>query len=212
MFNKIKLLLIIITILPTLILAEQSTASIKENIDYKTIQPIPSSTDHSFHDPKKIYVTEFMSYHCGHCYLMTKQLRLWASSHPEIVLQTQQVVYQNYFTEFAKINATITALNHPEWNEIIFKAVQQDNQNLEDINTLKNILKKNLTNKEYNKFMSVYESFAISNIPNQYKQDTTTHNITATPTIYIQTKNNNYEIMPNSPERVITVAEQLIKK
>jgi thiol:disulfide interchange protein DsbA len=199
-----KILSTIFIVLPILVFADVKSL-VQENIDYKIV----TSKINLPHHNNKLNVTEFFSYHCGHCYLLVPYLESWKNRHPEVDFNQMQVVWGNYFTNYAKINFTINTMNKTFINNIIFKAVQEDSKNLDDENTLKQVLANNLSKKDYNSFMGIYGSFATSTKPNEYKNYTEAFNIKETPLLIVDNK---YLIMPASPEKLLTVLDAVVEK
>lgn len=200
-----KIITIIFIVLPLFVFAAQVNAVVKEDVDYKVVSSKVTLPHHN----NKINVTEFFSYHCGHCYLLSPYLESWKNSHPNVDFNQIQVVWGNYFTTYAKINATINTMNKPELNNVIFKAVQEDNKNLDDDAILKSVLENNLSKKDYNQFMSIYGSFSTSTKPNEYKNYTENFNVKETPLLIVDNK---YLVMPATPDRLVVVLNFVVEK
>jgi thiol:disulfide interchange protein DsbA len=201
---KFKLLTLFF-ILPFFAYAADQSISIKENVDYKIVDSKVSLPHHN----NKLNVTEFFSYHCGHCFLLSPYLETWKNSHPNVDFNQMQVVWGNYFTTYAKINATINTMNKPYLNNVIFKAVQEDSKNLEDDAVLQDVLKNNLSKSDYTQFMGIYGSFSISTKPNEYKKYSEAFDVKETPLVIVD---NRYVILPAAPDRLMKVMDAVVAK
>ena len=200
-----NLLLSILCILPIFSFAVGTQLPIKENVDYRVITPKVLLPSHH----NKINVTEFFSYHCVHCAVMDHKLAEWSSIHKNVDFNQIQVVWGNYFITYAKINATINIMNRSDLNSVIFKAVQEDRNNVEDEAVLKDVLQKKLNSKDYNNFMTIYGSFSVSTKPNEYRKYSEAFDVQETPLIVVD---NRYIINPATPDRFIFVLDSLIQK
>ena len=108
---------------------------------------------------------------------------------------------------YAKLNATIEALNLQKIDEAVFDAVMNQRKDLQDETQLKAFL---TTQKiDVNKFMAVYNSFAIDAKAKEYANLTKKYNIMGTPTIIV---NNSYMLTPAQPPRLLEVTQALVDK
>jgi thiol:disulfide interchange protein DsbA len=121
-----------------------------------------------------------------------------------------QVVWENNFTGYAKINATAQMLNlGTKFSQQVFNATMTQRKNLEDPAQLQSFLDANKTLVDPKKFMATYNSFAISTKPQEYAQYTQAYNITGTPTFII---GNKYVTTPAQPAQLIQVVQALVDK
>lgn len=181
--------------------------AIKEGTDYTVIsgvsKPLPTT-------PGKVNVTEFYSYACIHCSLLEPDLDQWYASSKNVQLNRIQVVWENNFTGYAKINATSQLLNlGTKFSQAVFNATMQQRQNLENPAQLQSFLNTNKSLVDPKKFMATYNSFAVSTKPQEYAQYTQAYNITGTPTFVI---GNKYVTQPAQPAQLIQVVQALVNK
>ena len=159
------------------------TTAIKEGTDYTIISKPAKSLPAT---PGKIAVAEFFSYACIHCSLLEPSLDQWLSSAKNVAFTRIQVVWENNFQGFAKLNATAQSLNlKSNFSQQVFNAVMQQHQNLEDPKELQKFLEANKKIVDPAKFMAAYNSFTISTKPQEYSQYTSAYNITGTPTFVV---------------------------
>ena len=201
------------TILDTLLAGSFISASFAQDIniaagtDYTVVPAVTKSLPQK---PGKVNVTEFYSYVCIHCSILEPTLDQWIKSTKNVDLNRIQVVWDNHFTGYAKINATATILNlGAPFNQQVFSATMQQKMNLEDPAQLKTFLATNKNLVDSNKFMATFNSFSVSTKPQEYAGYTTAYNITGTPTFVI---GNKYMTMPAQPERLIQVIQALVNK
>jgi thiol:disulfide interchange protein DsbA len=193
------------TILLTNVFA--SPLPIQEGTDYTVLsgitKPLPQKAG-------KINVTEFFSYACIHCSILEPSLEQWSAKTKNIDLNRIQVVWDNHFIGYAKINASIQLLNlGSAFNLKVFDATMKQRQDLEDPKTLKAFLTANKNLVEPNKFMATYNSFSVSTKPQEYADYTQSYNITGTPTFVVANK---YMTTPAQPEKLIQVIDALVAK
>lgn len=160
--------------------------------------------------PGKVNVTEFYSYACIHCAILEPTLDQWLKGTKNVDFNRIQVVWENNFTGYAKINATVQMLNlGTDFNQQVFNATMKERKDLQDPAQLKAFLNANKKLVDPNKFMATYNSFSISTKPQEYSQYTNAYNITGTPTFVI---GNKYMTMPAQPEKLIQVVQALVDK
>lgn len=180
---------------------------IKQGTDYNLVsgvtKPLPAT-------PGKVNVTEFYSYACIHCSILEPTLDQWYASTKNVQLNRIQVVWENNFTGYAKINATSQALNlGTKFNQQVFNATMTQRKNLEDPIQLQSFLEANKAIVDPKKFMATYNSFTISTKPQEYAQYTQAYNITGTPTFIV---GNKYVTTPAQPAQLIQVIQALVDK
>lgn len=180
---------------------------IKQGTDYTLVsgvtKPLPAT-------PGKVNVTEFYSYACIHCSILEPTLDQWYASTKNVQLNRIQVVWENNFTGYAKINATSQALNlGTKFNQQVFNATMTQRKNLEDPTQLQSFLEANKAIVDPKKFMATYNSFTISTKPQEYAQYTQAYNITGTPTFIV---GNKYVTTPAQPAQLIQVIQALVDK
>lgn len=181
--------------------------AIKQGVDYDVLstvaKPLPTKKG-------SVNVTEFFSFACIHCSILEPTLDKWYAGQKNVDLNRIQVVWQGNFSGYAKINATIQAMNlGTKFNQQVFDATMNKHQNLEDPAQLQTFLKANTGLVDSNKFMTTYNSFAISTKPQEYSQYTQAYNITGTPTFII---GNKYVTKPAQPDKLIQVIQALVTK
>ena len=181
--------------------------AIKQGVDYDVLstvtKPLPTKKG-------SVNVTEFFSFACIHCSILEPTLDKWYAGEKNVDLNRIQVVWQGNFSGYAKINATIQAMNlGTKFNQQVFDATMNKHQNLEDPAQLQTFLKANTGLVDSNKFMTTYNSFAISTKPQEYSQYTQAYNITGTPTFII---GNKYVTKPAQPDKLIQVIQALVTK
>lgn len=158
----------------------------------------------------KVNVTEFYSYACIHCSILEPTLDQWLKGTKNVDFNRIQVVWENNFTGYAKINATVQMLNlGTGFNQQIFDATMKQRKDLQDPTQLKTFLTANKNLVDPNKFMATYNSFAVSTKPQEYAQYTNAYNITGTPTFVV---GNKYMTMPAQPEKLMQVVQALVDK
>lgn len=179
-----------------------------EGTDYTVLATAVPKTQ----EPKgKINVKEFFSFTCIHCKDVEPILEQSLVNEKNVDLTKIQVVWgeQAQLAGFAKLNATIQAMNLNQLNVPVFTAVFA-NQDLTDQKTLKSFLGANgLKADDVNKFMSTYNSFTIASKVAEYKSLTTTYGIDGTPTFVVADK---YVAKPAQPARLILVVQALVEK
>ncbi|HRG63427.1 MAG TPA: thiol:disulfide interchange protein DsbA/DsbL [Burkholderiales bacterium] len=181
---------------------------VKEGTDYTVLsgpisKPLPAKAG-------KVNVTEFYSYACIHCSILEPTLDKWYAGTKNVDLNRIQVVWENNFSGYAKINATAQALNlGTQFNQQVFNATMTEHKNLEDKTQLQTFLNANKSIVDPKKFMATYNSFAVSTKPQEYAQYTTAYNITGTPTFIV---GNKYVTSPAQPEQLIKVIQALVDK
>lgn len=180
---------------------------IKQGTDYNLVsgvtKPLPAT-------PGKVNVTEFYSYACIHCSILEPTLDQWYAGTKNVQLNRIQVVWENNFKGYAKINATAQALNlGTKFNQQVFNATMTERKNLEDPTQLQNFLDANKTIVDPKKFMATYNSFTISTKPQEYAQYTQAYNVTGTPTFIV---GNKYVTTPAQPAQLIQVIQALVDK
>ncbi len=181
--------------------------TIQEGKDYTVITapatPLPTVKG-------KVNVTEFFSYACIHCSLLEPTLDQWLANTKNVDFNRIQVVWNNNFTGFAKLNATAQALNlGTNFNQKVFNAVMNERQNLEDPAQLSSFLNANKNIVDPTKFMSTYNSFSVSSKPKEYAQYTQNYNIMGTPTFIVANK---YMTKPAQPAQLMQVVQALVDK
>ena len=182
--------------------------AIKQGTDYTVLsgplsKPLPAKTG-------KVNVTEFYSYACIHCSILEPTLDKWYAGTKNVDLNRIQVVWDNNFSGYAKINATAQTLNlGTKFNQQVFNATMTEHKNLEDQAQLQAFLTANKSIVDPKKFMATYNSFAVSTKPQEYAQYTTAYNITGTPTFIV---GNKYVTSPAQPEQLIKVIQALVDK
>lgn len=160
--------------------------------------------------PGKVNVTEFFSYACIHCALLEPDLDQWYATNKNVQLNRVQVVWENNFIGYAKINATSQMLNlGTKFNQAVFNATMNQRQNLENPAELQKFLNANKALVNPQKFMATYNSFAVSTKPQEYAQLTQAYNINGTPTFIV---GNKYATQPAQPARLIQVVQALVNK
>ncbi len=180
---------------------------IKQGTDYNLVsgvtKPLPAT-------PGKVNVTEFYSYACIHCSILEPTLDQWYAGTKNVQLNRIQVVWENNFKGYAKINATAQALNlGTKFNQQVFNATMTERKNLEDPTQLQSFLDANKTIVDPKKFMATYNSFTISTKPQEYAQYTQAYNVTGTPTFIV---GNKYVTTPAQPAQLIQVIQALVDK
>lgn len=180
---------------------------IKQGTDYTLVsgvtKPLPTT-------PGKVNVTEFYSYACIHCSILEPTLDQWYAGTKNVQLNRIQVVWENNFSGYAKINATVQAMNlGTKFNQQIFNATMTQRKNLEDTAQLQSFLETNKAIVDPKKFMATYNSFTISTKPQEYAQYTQAYNITGTPTFIV---GNKYVTTPAQPAQLIQVIQALVDK
>ncbi len=180
---------------------------IKQGTDYNLVsgvtKPLPAT-------PGKVNVTEFYSYACIHCSILEPTLDQWYAGTKNVQLNRIQVVWENNFKGYAKINATAQALNlGTKFNQQVFNATMTERKNLEDPTQLQSFLNANKTIVDPKKFMATYNSFTISTKPQEYAQYTQAYNVTGTPTFIV---GNKYVTTPAQPAQLIQVIQALVDK
>jgi protein dithiol oxidoreductase (disulfide-forming) len=179
--------------------------SIKENSDYTIISPrhpVPQKSH-------KIKVLEFFSYQCVHCAALEPSLAKWIALHKEIEFIPIQVVWGDYFRNYAKINATSTLLGlQSDFTQQVFAATMAG-ANLEDMQELKKFLQNNSKLVDQQNFINTYNSFTLTLIPAQYAQYTIDYAITGTPSFVVADK---YLTLPAPPPRLLIVLDALVAK
>jgi len=181
--------------------------AIKEGTDYTVITTPAKALPMK---PGKVNVTEFFSYACIHCSILEPTLDQWISSTKNVDFNRVQVVWENNFRGYAKLNATAQSMNlGSTFNQKVFDAVMNQHQNLEDQTQLQSFLKTNKSLVDPGKFMATYNSFAISTKPQEYAQYTQSYNITGTPTFIVANK---YVTKPAQPAQLIQVVQALVDK
>jgi len=81
---------------------------IKQGTDYNLVSGVTKALPAT---PGKVNVTEFYSYACIHCSILEPTLDQWYAGTKNVQLNRIQVVWENNFTGYAKINATAQMLN-----------------------------------------------------------------------------------------------------
>ena len=180
---------------------------IKQGTDYTLVsgvtKPLPAT-------PGKVNVTEFYSYACIHCSILEPTLDKWYAGTKNVQLNRIQVVWENNFKGYAKINATAQALNlGTKFNQQVFNATMTQRKNLEDPTQLQSFLEANKAIVDPKKFMATYNSFTISTKPQEYAQYTQAYNVTGTPTFIV---GNKYATTPAQPAQLIQVIQALVDK
>lgn len=180
---------------------------IKQGTDYNLVSGVTKALPAT---PGKVNVTEFYSYACIHCSILEPTLDQWYAGTKNVQLNRIQVVWENNFTGYAKINATAQMLNlGTKFSQQVFNATMTQRKNLEDPAQLQSFLDANKTIVDPKKFMATYNSFAISTKPQEYAQYTQAYNITGTPTFII---GNKYVTTPAQPAQLIQVVQALVDK
>ena len=194
-----KWLLVVLMLLST-----QVCAAIKENVDYKVLaQPQPVA------DPKKIEVLEFFSYNCIHCKDLEPRVLAWQKTQPrDVDFKQQQIVWGESMEGFARLFATVTALNlGSKLNEPIFQAIFQKNTDLRQPDVLKTWLPTQGVNAAT--FLQTFQSFGVNAAVARAKTMTRDYKIEATPTFVIGGK---YLLMPATPDRLLQVVDELVQQ
>lgn len=187
--------------------ANAADIQIKEGTDYTILSGVSKLVPTK---PGKINVTEFYSYTCIHCSVLEPLLDSWYATTKNVDLNRIQVVWENNYSGYAKINATAQLLNlSSTFNQKIFQATITDRQNLENPSQLQSFLNANKNLVDPKKFMSTYNSFTISTKPQEYSQYTQAYNVTATPTIIVDNK---YVPTGAQPERLMQIVQALVDK
>lgn len=180
---------------------------IREGVDYTLTPSVSKALPQK---PGKVNVTEFYSYACIHCSILEPALDQWYASSTNVELDRIQVVWENNFTNYAKINATAQMLNlGSAFNQKVFNATMSEHKNLEDPAQLQSFLTANKTSLDPKKFMATYNSFAVSTKPQEYAQFAQAYNITGTPTFVVANK---YMTKPAQPAKLIQVLQALVNK
>ncbi|RTL11244.1 MAG: thiol:disulfide interchange protein DsbA/DsbL [Neisseriaceae bacterium] len=182
--------------------------TITQGTDYTVLsgpisKPLPTKAG-------KVNVTEFYSYACIHCSVLEPILDKWYAGTKNVDLNRIQVVWDNNFSGYAKINATAQALNlGANFNQHVFESTMTNHKNLEDKTQLQAFLNANKSIVDPKKFMATYNSFTVSTKPQEYAQYTMAYNITGTPTFIVGGK---YVTSPAQPEKLIKVIQALVDK
>ncbi len=205
LFNNSAKKLLIGAIASLLISNSFAATKITEGTDY-TIIASPQSAPNS---NGKISVMEFFSYSCIHCATLDPLIEKWKASPAakNVTLQKIQIVWEGSLIGYAKLNATIEALNLQRISTPAFNAIMNERKDLQDIKQLKAFL---TTQKvDIPKFMAVYNSFAIDAKTKEYASLTKKYNIMGTPTVIV---NNQYQVSPAQPARIMEITQALVDK
>ncbi|TDR80156.1 thiol:disulfide interchange protein DsbA/DsbL [Paludibacterium purpuratum] len=157
---------------------------------------------------KKVEVIEFFSYTCIHCYDLDVALSQWVKNKPAYVdFKRVQIVWGPQFVPFAKLFATMNALNlteklhHPAFVAMVDKRI-----NLGDESQLTAWLKSQ-PGIDVNRFMQTYKSFGISSQASSAQRMTRDYAIQGTPTLVI---NGKFALQPVKPDLLLQHLSEMV--
>ncbi|WP_215778341.1 thiol:disulfide interchange protein DsbA/DsbL [Paludibacterium sp. B53371] len=159
-------------------------------------------------NPKKVEVIEFFSYTCIHCYDLDVSMSNWVKTKPSYVdFKRVQIVWGSQFEPFAKLFATMNALNLTEkLHHPVFVAMVEKRINLGDPAKLTAWLKTQ-PGVDVNKFMQTYNSFGINAQVASAKQMTQNYAIQGTPTLVVNGKN---ALQPATPDVLLKHLNEMV--
>lgn len=161
-------------------------------------------------NPAKIEVIDFFYYACGHCKSLNKPFLDWAAKQPEdVVVRRMPVSFGrpalgNLSKMFYSLQATGDLAR---LDEQIFKALHDERVNLSNESLMVEWLAKKGVNTQ--KFSELFKSFGVQSNMRRADQLSLAYRIEGVPAIVVDGK---YLLDPNSPEKLIELTEQLIKK
>lgn len=132
--------LVIILFLPILACSTPpANAAFQAGKDYQVIPSSLNNSASSTSGNKKIIVMEFFSYGCPWCYRVEPSLETWLAHKSQgVEFDRVPVVFEQGWDTLAKIYYTSKTLGVSEKLILpLFKAIQDDGQNLTEINLLK---------------------------------------------------------------------------
>ena len=182
-----------------------SCITLKAGVDYDIVKP----SSLSMHTNTKTEIVEFFSFSCIHCAHLEPLLDSWVTANKDkVILDKIQVVWQNNFVEYGKLNATIQSLQlGDQLNQKVFNAVLVQKRDLQNMDQLKQFLIQNHVNLDT--FMQSYNSFTVAARAKEYETLTKDYNILATPTFIVDGK---YMTKPATPERLLQVLQALVNQ
>ncbi|MBV8048456.1 MAG: thiol:disulfide interchange protein DsbA/DsbL [Paludibacterium sp.] len=157
---------------------------------------------------KKVEVIEFFSYTCIHCYDLDVGLSNWVKTKPSYVdFKRVQIVWGPQFEPFAKLFATMNALNLTEkLHHPVFVAMVEKHVNLGDKDQLAAWLKTQ-PGVDVNRFMQTYNSFGINAQVASATQQTRAYAIQGTPTLVI---NGKFALQPVKPDLLLHNLSEMV--
>ncbi len=200
-----------------LFLTGRSGAVIKQPVNipvageqYKEITPVLPAKSAG----DKVLVQEFFSFYCGHCYSFNDDFLGWEKRNSESVKAVQIPVTYNKTTKaLAKLFYTLKkmGLDNKTSLPVIFKAIQQEKQQLSSFAEIKAFVKKHWT-VDIATFKKLYHSKEITQqIDNGYKL-VLNLKLTAVPAVLIDGRYLTNPEMAKGSENMLKVINYLVKK
>ncbi len=163
--------------------AVASSASPKEGEDYQILSPAQSAES-----GKQVEVIEFFGYHCPHCNAFDPVLHEWVKK------QGSNIVFKRIHTAFhesilpqQRMYFTLEAMGKAEeLHEKIFKAIHVDHKPLNKEDGIVEFVVAQGIDKQ--KFLDVYNSFAVQTKVRRAKQMQETYKIEGVPTVVVEGK------------------------
>jgi len=177
------------------------------SLGYETLSPAQPT-----HNPDKIEVIEFFWYGCPHCYSLEPLLEKWVKSLPKNVeFIRQPAVFSDLWGKHAKAYFTAEALGvvdkiHADF----FDAIQNKKQHLETEDQLAKFFVAHGVNK--NEFHDTYHSFLVDAKMRQATTMAGRYGVTGVPALIINGKYKTNGPIAGSHEKMLEVADQLIKQ
>lgn len=176
-------------------------------VDYVALAaPQPTS------DPSKIEVVEMFSYGCPHCDHFDPLLHKWVEALPkDVVFVRIPVVFRASWEVLARAYYVAEMLGvSDKTHSALFKAIQEDNQRIEDIDALaKFFVDQGVDDK---RFRDAYNSFGVAAKINRGKQMAQRYGITGVPTLVINGKYRTSNSEAGSFEGMLKAADKLIEQ
>ncbi len=184
-----------------------STLLKAESLGYETLSPAQPT-----HNPDKIEVIEFFWYGCPHCYSLEPLLDKWVKNLPEDVeFIRQPAVFSELWGKHAKAYFTAEALGvvdriHADF----FDVIQNKKQHLETEDQLAKFFEAHGVKE--NEFRDTYRSFLVDAKMRQASTMASRYGVTGVPALIINGKYKTNGPIAGSHEKMLEVADRLIKQ
>ena len=161
---------------------------------------------------KKIEVLEFFYYGCPHCYHLQRYLDPWLKTLPkDVEFRYVPTIFNDQWAKLAKTYYALDVIGkEPALHGAVYKAVQLDNIDLGDENTLLDWAVKQGVDRA--KLAAAYSSFSAQIDMNKSKQMTRSYGIMGTPSLVIDGKYLTSPELTQSLPGTIAELDKLIQK
>lgn len=180
-------------------------AKIVPSKDYVVLAP-----PHKRAQVNQIEVLEFFSYHCGHCFHVSRKMEVDAKRWPSYAkLQRIQVMWGKPFLGLLRLLATIEKMGKVKaLHHRIFIAFLEQGLMLNDPNTALSWVK-GQSDINFGQFIQHFNSAAVRKLSNYYAAKTKEYDVDATPMVIVDGR---YKVLPAMPDRMVQVTRELIAK